>query len=109
MQTRWLSLSSCLRTLLKIYGAVLSFLGDEATRPGPGRARMAAKAKELLDRMLDLDVILGMRSISLLVESLRTLSMKLQTRNLSHAAAWDYLTEISGIIEDEYIRSPFQV
>lgn len=77
LQTRWLSLSNCLRNFLKSYGPVLNFLADEAKQP---KGEMAIKAQSLLQRMLDIDILLGLRTMYSLVEELRILSVEMQAR-----------------------------
>lgn len=100
LQTRWLSLSNCLRTFLSIYGPVLNFLEEEAQKR---KGNMANKAGILLERMLDINIILGMRAMYYLVEELRVLSQKMQARDLTHDAAKEALECAKSRIDQQYL------
>ena len=53
--------------------------------------------------MLDLGVILQLRALYNLVETLRMLSCNLQTRGISYSGAMDMINEAIDLITAEYI------
>ena len=61
------------------------------------------KASNLKERMLDLDVVLQLRALYNLVETLRQLSCNLQTRGISYSKAIEFINEARDNITHEYI------
>lgn len=98
MQTRWLAVFHAHRNLMRIYGAVLNFLREEAGSNG----KSATRAQEILLRMLDFKTMLAFRSIAFLLEILHKLSLDLQDSKITVAGAREAVFDAMFRLEREY-------
>ena len=95
-------MSAALENLLRLYGDVLDFLKKELDSNRPANAQ--AKAKDLYERMLDIEIMSALHVIYSLVQILACLSKKMQTRDLRHQAAHAAIELAKQSIEDEYVQ-----
>ena len=95
-------MSAALDNLLRLYGDVLDFLRKELDSDRPANAQ--AKAKDLYERMLDIEIMSALHVIYSLVQILALLSKKMQTRDLRHEAAYEAIELAKESIADEYIQ-----
>ncbi len=73
-----------MKALLRVYGATLNFLHDEA---GKQPSSSAKRAEGLFNRLTSIRMIFGFRVIVVLAEQLSILSKTLQARKLTHEVA----------------------
>lgn len=95
-------MAAALDNLLRLYGDVLDFLREEIGSSRP--ATVQAKARDLYERMLDIETMSALRIIYCLVQTLSNLSKVTQKRNLSHEAAHEAIKIANESIDDEYVE-----